>query len=143
MRRLQGLGRAFLRSYDKQRVSAVRVCGPKVGAEAACAQQKAVEALDVSFYALKEGGERGVSRRAWANAVYDPADCGSQAMAAIVMWPGAGGGLSRREGGRGFCKGSGEGGIFALFAFRRRREAHCDGGSAEHECRRLSLEPKK
>ena len=59
MRRLRGLGRAFLRSYDKQRVSAVRVCGPKVGAEAACAEQKAVEALDVSFYALKEGGGRG------------------------------------------------------------------------------------
>ena len=43
----------------------------------------------------------------------------------------------------GICKGLGEGGLFALFAFRRRREAHCDGGSAEHECRRLSLEPKK
>ena len=103
------MGRAFLRSYDKQRVSAVRVCGPKVGAEAACAEQKAVEALDVSFYALKEGGARGVSRRARANTVCDPADCGSQAMAAIVMWPGGGDGLSQREGGEGILQGIGVG----------------------------------
>ena len=109
MRRLRGLGRALLRSYDKQRVSAVRVCGPKVGAEAACAEQKAVEALDVSFYALKEGGERGVSRRARANTVCDPADCGSQAMAAIVMWPGGGDGLSQREGDEGILQGIGGG----------------------------------
>ena len=109
MRRLRGLGRAFLRSYDKQRVSAVRVCEPKVGAEAACAEQKAVEALDVSFYALKEGGARGVSRRARANTVCDPADCGSQAMAAIVMWPGGGDGLSQREGDEGILQGIGGG----------------------------------
>ena len=42
----------------------------------------------------------------------------------------------------GICKGLGEGGLFALFAFRRRREAHSDGGSAERECRRLGLEVK-
>ena len=53
------MGRAFLRSYDKQRVSAVRVCGPKVGAEAACAEQKAVEALDVAFKILCSQGGRG------------------------------------------------------------------------------------
>ena len=43
----------------------------------------------------------------------------------------------------GICKGLGEGGRFALFAFRRRREAHSDGGSAERKCRRLSLEVKQ
>jgi hypothetical protein len=52
-------------------------------------------------------------------------------------------GSPREKAMRGFCKGLGQGGLFALFAFRRWREAHSDGGSAERECRRLSLEVKQ